>query len=75
MFPWDHWLQITTRNKLIWHTDGANQQEVDELNDRGIAIVRGPDRSEYANVQNGTRTAQVSSYASGEKRTSIDSIY
>ncbi|KAI1088778.1 hypothetical protein F5B19DRAFT_505270 [Rostrohypoxylon terebratum] len=47
------------QNNLIWHTDPANRQKVDDFNDQSIAIMRGPDRSEYADFQNGTRTGPI----------------
>lgn len=53
----DHTLQ--NRNNLIWHTDAASREKVDEFNDKSIAIMRGPDETEYADFQNGTRTGPV----------------
>ncbi|KAI1207303.1 uncharacterized protein F4807DRAFT_183671 [Annulohypoxylon truncatum] len=47
------------QNNLIWHTDARNRQKVDDFNDQSIAIMRGPDRSEYADFQNGTRTGPI----------------
>ncbi|OCL05429.1 FAD-binding domain-containing protein [Glonium stellatum] len=47
------------QNNFIWHTDAANRQKVDEFNDESIAIMRGPERSEYADFQNGTRTGPI----------------
>ncbi|KAI2464397.1 hypothetical protein F4781DRAFT_425595 [Annulohypoxylon bovei var. microspora] len=44
------------QNNLTRHTDASNRQEVGDFNDRSIAIMRGSDRSEYADFQNGTRT-------------------
>ncbi|KAH6652294.1 hypothetical protein BKA67DRAFT_626979, partial [Truncatella angustata] len=47
------------QNNLIWHTDVNNRELVDELNDESIKIMRGPDRSEYADFQNGTRVGPI----------------
>ncbi|KAI0159887.1 FAD-binding domain-containing protein [Hypoxylon sp. FL1284] len=54
------------QNNLIWHTDPATQQRVDELNDKSIEIMRGPDRAEYADFQNGTRTGPIELRFRGE---------
>ncbi|KAK7992146.1 FAD binding domain-containing protein [Apiospora saccharicola] len=54
------------QNNLIWHTDASSRQRVDELNDECIATMRGPDRSEYADFQNGTRTGQIELRFRGE---------
>lgn len=35
------------------------RQLVDELNDESIKIMRGSDRSEYADFQNGTRVGPI----------------
>jgi hypothetical protein len=32
---------------------------VDEYNDKSISIMRGPDKSEYADFQNGTRKGPI----------------
>ncbi|KAI1386031.1 uncharacterized protein F4822DRAFT_360734 [Hypoxylon trugodes] len=47
------------QNNLIWHTDVNNRQKVDAFNDESIAIMRGPDVTEYADFQNGTRTGPI----------------
>ncbi|KAK8092005.1 hypothetical protein PG997_002366 [Apiospora hydei] len=47
------------QNNLIWHTDPKTRQQVDMFNDECIRIMRGPDRSEYADFQNGTRTGPI----------------
>ncbi|KAK8022292.1 FAD binding domain-containing protein [Apiospora rasikravindrae] len=47
------------QNNLIWHTDPAAREQVDMFNDECIRIMRGPDRSEYADFQNGTRTGPL----------------
>ena len=56
------------RNNLIWHTDAANRAKVDEYSDRYIAIMRGVDRSEFADFQNGTRTGPIELRYRGEER-------
>ncbi|KAK8007639.1 hypothetical protein PG989_001629 [Apiospora arundinis] len=47
------------QNNLIWHTDETTRQQVDAFNDECIKTMRGPDRSEYADFQNGTRTGPI----------------
>ncbi|KAK7918184.1 FAD-linked oxidoreductase [Apiospora marii] len=47
------------QNNLIWHTDVNSRQQVDMFNDESIKIMRGPDESEYADFQNGTRTGPI----------------
>ncbi|KAJ7881707.1 hypothetical protein B0H14DRAFT_3759240 [Mycena olivaceomarginata] len=54
------------QNNLIWHTDPANREKVDGFNDASIAIMRGPDSSEYADFQNGTRTGPIELRFRGE---------
>ncbi|RYP32062.1 hypothetical protein DL767_005416 [Monosporascus sp. MG133] len=54
------------QNNLIWHTDPANRQKVDEMNEKSIALMRGPDWSEYADFQNGTRTGPIELRFRGE---------
>ncbi|KAK8069828.1 FAD binding domain-containing protein [Apiospora phragmitis] len=54
------------QNNLIWHTDASSRQRVDELNDECIATMRGSDRSEYADFQNGTRTGPIELRFRGE---------
>ncbi|KAI1135516.1 hypothetical protein F5Y05DRAFT_174026 [Hypoxylon sp. FL0543] len=53
-------------NNLIWYTNSASQQRVDELNDMSIDIMRGPNRAEYADFQNGTRTGPIELRFRGE---------
>lgn len=57
---------LLDRNNIIWFTDAANSQRVDELNAECIATARGPDESEYADFQNGTRTEPINRRFSGE---------
>ncbi|KAK7753952.1 hypothetical protein SLS62_004050 [Diatrype stigma] len=47
------------QNNLIWHTDAASRKKVDEFNEKSIAIMRGPDQTEYVDFQNGTRTGPI----------------
>lgn len=53
---------------MIWHTDVNSRAEVDKYNDESIAIMRGPDKSEYADFQNGTRTGPIELRFRGEGR-------
>jgi hypothetical protein len=53
---------------LIWHTDIKNRIKVDEYNNKSIAIMRGPDKSEYADFQNGTREGPIELRFRGEGR-------
>lgn len=54
------------RNNIIWYTDAASHQRVAELNTECIALSRGPDKSEYADFQNATRTDPVELRFRGE---------
>lgn len=54
------------RNNFIWHTDPASRAKVDTFNDEAINIMRGPDASEYADFQNGTRTGPIELRFRGE---------
>ncbi|KAI1850462.1 hypothetical protein JX265_013424 [Neoarthrinium moseri] len=47
------------QNNLIWHTNVSRRQLVDEFNDKSIKIMRGSDKSEYADFQNGTRSGPI----------------
>jgi hypothetical protein len=44
------------QNHFIWHTDAANRAKVDDFSDQAIAAMRGPDRAEYIDFQNATRS-------------------
>lgn len=57
-----------SRNNLIWHTDAANRAKVDEYNNKSIILMRGPDRSEWADFQNGTRTGPIELRFRGKER-------
>jgi FAD/FMN-containing dehydrogenase len=48
------------QNNFIWHTDAANRQKVDDFSARAIATMRGPNRTEYIDFQNATRTGPLS---------------
>ncbi|ROW15212.1 hypothetical protein VPNG_03071 [Cytospora leucostoma] len=54
------------QNNIIWYTDSASRQRVEELNAECIAISRGPDQSEYADYQNATRTDPIERRFRGE---------
>lgn len=54
------------RNNIIWYMDAASHEKVAELNAECIAISRGPDRSEYADFQNATRTDPIELRFRGE---------
>lgn len=54
------------RNNIIWYTDASSHKKVAELNAECIAISRGPDRSEYADFQNATRTGPIEFRFRGE---------
>ncbi|KAF2787641.1 FAD-binding domain-containing protein [Melanomma pulvis-pyrius CBS 109.77] len=56
------------QNNFIWHTDAASRGKVDEFNDKSIEIMRGPDRSEYADFQNGTRTGPIELRFRGDRK-------
>ncbi|MCJ1385633.1 hypothetical protein MMC17_008756 [Xylographa soralifera] len=56
------------QNNLIWHTDPKNRAKVDEYNDKSIAIMRGPDKTEWADFQNGTRTGPIELRYRGEAK-------
>lgn len=57
---------VICRNNIIWYTDAASHEKVTELNAECIAISRGPDRSEYADFQNATRTDPIELRFRGE---------
>ncbi|KAK7711363.1 hypothetical protein SLS64_005386 [Diaporthe eres] len=54
------------QNNIIWYTDAASHAKVAELNAKCIAVSRGPDRSEYADFQNATRTGPIEHRFRGE---------
>ena len=47
------------RNNFIWHTDVANREIVDSYSEKSIALMRGPNRDEYVDFANGTRTGPI----------------
>lgn len=57
---------VICRNNIIWYTDPASHEKVAGLNAECIAISRGPDRSEYADFQNATRTDPIELRFRGE---------
>lgn len=46
----------------------SNRAKVDAHNDRCIAMMRGPNASEFADFQNGTRTGPIELRYRGEAR-------
>ncbi|MCJ1405309.1 hypothetical protein MMC11_008536 [Xylographa trunciseda] len=56
------------QNNLIWHTDPKNRSKVDEYNDKSILIMRGPDQTEWADFQNGTRIGPIELRYRGEAK-------
>lgn len=59
-------LLTARRNNIIWYTAASSHKKVAELNAECIAISRGPDRSEYADFQNATRTDPIELRFRGE---------
>lgn len=56
------------RNNLIWHIDPKNRTKVDEYNEKCIDIMRGPNVSEWADYQNGTRDGPIERRFRGKDR-------
>lgn len=54
------------QNNIIWYKDAASHRKVAELNAECISVARGPDRSEYADFQNATRTDPIELRYRGE---------
>jgi hypothetical protein len=47
------------RDNFIRHTDPASRGKADKLNGKSFEIMRGPDRSEYAEFHNASRTGPI----------------
>lgn len=58
--------RLIYRNNIIWYTGPASHEKVVQLNAECIAISRGPDRSEYADFRNATRTDPIELRFRGE---------
>ena len=52
-------MRLINRNNLIWHTDPKNRSKVDEYNEKCLTVMRGPNISEWADYQNGTRSGPI----------------
>ncbi|KAL3459522.1 FAD binding domain-containing protein [Aspergillus heterothallicus] len=53
---------------IVWYTNPENCAKVDAYNDECIAVVRGPDKSQYIDFQNATRSGPIEYRYPGEER-------
>ncbi|RDW83797.1 FAD-binding oxidoreductase [Aspergillus mulundensis] len=56
------------QTNIMWHTDPANREMVDGFNEECLALLRGPDESQYVDFANGTRSGPIQYRYRGEAR-------